>query len=303
MLDFIMSLSLKSLLTIFLIYNIIRLALFIYKNFLRKRLNLKQRYGTNTWALITGATDGIGKAFCEELAREGFNIILVSRNVDKLKTVAAEIEVKHKVETSFIIFDFNEKFNYNDYLNAFTELKNKYNISLLVNNVGTSARGNFMDIDLANISNVLNCNILPLTYLTRVLGHDMRKSEHKCAIINLSSFMSTRPMPYTGLYSATKIYTSFLTEALAGEANNSNIDFLSLMPLYTDTPMIKNLKNTFGVISTKECVDGALNDLGYELHSFGHWYHKILAYLISFVPLSVVKFNLRRRVQTGVKTD
>jgi 17beta-estradiol 17-dehydrogenase / very-long-chain 3-oxoacyl-CoA reductase len=298
-----MSLSLKNILTILLIYNLLRFARFLYNNFFRRRLNLKKRYGINTWALVTGATDGLGKAFCEELAREGFNIILVARNIDKLKTVASEMETTFKIKTIFIVFDFNIKTNYNDYFNTFTELNDKYDISILVNNIGTGTGGNFFDVNTANISNVLNCNILPLTYLTRIIGHDMKEKKHKCAIINVSSIMGTRSIPYSGLYSSTKVYATFIAEALAGEINNSNIDFLSLMPWYIDTKMIKNTKMLFGVISAKECVDGALNDLGYEVHTFGHWYHKILAYLISFIPIFIAKEYIKRRRLMNLKTN
>ena len=52
----------------------------IYRHFLRPRLNFKTRYGENTWAMITGSTDGIGLAFAEELAKEGFNLILIGRS-------------------------------------------------------------------------------------------------------------------------------------------------------------------------------------------------------------------------------
>ena len=63
----------------------------IYKNFLRPRLNFKKRYGENSWALITGATNGIGLGFAEELAKEGFNLVLVGRSTDKLLKCKVEL--------------------------------------------------------------------------------------------------------------------------------------------------------------------------------------------------------------------
>jgi 17beta-estradiol 17-dehydrogenase / very-long-chain 3-oxoacyl-CoA reductase len=71
-----------------IIYFAFKFAYFFYKNFIRQRLALSRRYGKNSWVLVTGATEGIGKGFCEEFAKEGFNIILVSRNIEKLKNTS-----------------------------------------------------------------------------------------------------------------------------------------------------------------------------------------------------------------------
>ena len=77
----------------------------IYSNFLRPRRNLVRRYGTN-WAFVTGASDGIGEALCYELAKSGFNIVLVGRSMDKLKTVEANLNNYYKVQTKIVVYDF-----------------------------------------------------------------------------------------------------------------------------------------------------------------------------------------------------
>ena len=69
------------------------------------RRDLKIRYGGG-WALITGSSDGIGKAYAHELAKSGFDVILMARNQEKLDAVAKEIEDKYKVKTKVVIFDF-----------------------------------------------------------------------------------------------------------------------------------------------------------------------------------------------------
>lgn len=79
----------------------------IWRNFLQPRArNLKARYGSDSWVLITGASDGIGEQLCYEFAKEGFDIVLVSRNQDKLNRVAQFIEQTYKVKTKSIQFDF-----------------------------------------------------------------------------------------------------------------------------------------------------------------------------------------------------
>ena len=99
--------GLITLFNIVLIYTVYKFTNFIYTNFIRKEFDLKSRYGG--WAFVTGATDGLGRAFCDELASRGFNIILVSRNLEKLRKVENEIKQNFNVETKIIEFDFDKK--------------------------------------------------------------------------------------------------------------------------------------------------------------------------------------------------
>ena len=95
---------------IYMLYKLLMLALWVYKIFIRRRLDLKLRYGKNTWAFVTGATDGIGKGFAEALAREGFNIILVSRTQEKLQKFESELkQINKEIMTHIIVYDFAKK--------------------------------------------------------------------------------------------------------------------------------------------------------------------------------------------------
>ena len=85
--------------------------------------------------MITGSTDGIGRAFAFELANRGFNIVLISRNQDKLNAVASEIQSKHKVQTRTVAFDFSKDTSvagYESIMNKIADL----DVSILINNVG-----------------------------------------------------------------------------------------------------------------------------------------------------------------------
>ena len=114
---------------------------FMYRNFLRPRYNLKQRYGDG-YAMITGASDGIGKAYAKILADEGFNLYLVSRSLDKLEAVKKEINDKHgdKIIVKLIEFDFGKLADQNqvkDFENKIADLTD--DIAMLVNNVGVAS--------------------------------------------------------------------------------------------------------------------------------------------------------------------
>ena len=93
------------------------------------------RYGENSWAIVTGCTDGIGKGLSLELARRGFNIVLVARNSEKLAEVAKEIQNKHKRQTRVIIFDFSKECTLAAY-ESIAKRVGELDVSILVNNVG-----------------------------------------------------------------------------------------------------------------------------------------------------------------------
>ena len=108
----------------------------IYRHFLRPRLNFKKRYGEKTWAMITGATSGIGLGFAEELAKEGFNLILVGRSTEKLLNCKVDLEKKFpeiQIETRKI--DLMST-NVQDYIDLGDSVEN-LDVSLLVNNAGS----------------------------------------------------------------------------------------------------------------------------------------------------------------------
>lgn len=99
------------------------------------------RYGPKgSWAVVTGSTDGIGKAFAMELASRGFNLVLISRNIDKLNATAKEVQAKgksngHNVQTRVLVFDFCDDTSLEAYKALYEKISN-LDISVLVNNVG-----------------------------------------------------------------------------------------------------------------------------------------------------------------------
>jgi len=126
---------------------------FVNKNFFRKRLDLLQRYaGGQTgqaWAVVTGASDGIGAAFCEELARIGFNVALVSRTVSKMEAVEKLCKIANpKIQTRIVQADFSnaKRPKEKDVLEFYEDLKKKLvdlDIAILVNNAGVMYTGLF----------------------------------------------------------------------------------------------------------------------------------------------------------------
>ena len=274
---------------LFLLYKLYRFTFWLYKVIFRKRLNLSARYGTSSWALVTGATDGIGKAFTNSLAKEGFNIILVSRKLQKLKSCEDELLKSFpKIKVISLEFDFSKKYHLNSYREDFKHILTNYDVSILVNNVGTGESKSFLDIPLEVAFNTVVINTLPQVLLTRMFIDNFHKREKRSAIINLSSVAAIKPIANFALYSATKIFNHYLSRGLEAEMR-SKIDFLSVKPFGVESNLSK-MKRSFMIISADACSEGSLNCLGQDSETTGHWNHDIQSYLYSFIPFSLMSF-------------
>jgi 17beta-estradiol 17-dehydrogenase / very-long-chain 3-oxoacyl-CoA reductase len=277
----------KNLLTFYLAYIAIKIILFIYKNFLRKRINFIKRYGENSWVMVTGATDGLGKVFCEDFAKLGFNIILVSRTLEKLEKVAKEIETKYSVKTHYIQFDFTTT-DVEEYKTAFQEIPNKFDVSILVNNIGLLSKDYHMNLSVEECYKMAITNTMPQTILTKIFSKPLSQRKMRSAIIDMSSLSSICPFRKYSVYGATKKFNLYLTRALAEEYQNLNIDFLAVKPSLIATPMTGLKSNFYYVLTPEQVVNGTLNDLGYEKETNGHWIHKVLWNILSYFPLEVL---------------
>ena len=274
-------------------YIIIKIIIIFYKKFIRKPLNLTDRYGEGSYALITGATDGIGKEFCIQLAKLKFNLILVSRNIEKLKKVSDELKNKFiNLQTILIEFDFSKKFSIKDYEKFFLnnkEIKN-LDISILINNIGISQRELFSNYTLEFIMDTININIVSQSLLTKIFINKLLNRNKKSAIISMSSYSATLPLILSSIYCASKIYDDYLIRAIAEENKGKNIDFLSVRPQYVNTPSRAEHKKEFKAISTEECVTGIFQDLGYETVTNGYWSHCIKGVIFDIFGMKIKNF-------------
>ena len=237
-----------------------------------------ERYGKNTWVLVTGASDGIGKAFCEEFARIGFNVCLLARNMEKLKNVQEIIQkLNPNIKTKIVIADLAK--SYDDNLIAhMTEETKDLDVSILVNNAGITIFKDFVSMTTDDVKEILATNVYSLTILTKMFIPRMSIRSKRSAIINLSSVAGLTTMRYLSTYCGTKGYVDQLTRTVEYELrNNSNykIDFLTLRPCYVSTKIINYRPLSFFTIKPNDCVSGCLDDLGYEITSGGHWRHQM----------------------------
>ena len=277
---------------VFLISIIIKSLYVYYRKFLRKPYNLLERYGKDSYVLVTGATDGIGKEFCNQFAKLGFNLILVSRNEEKLKKVSSEFQSKYpNIKTEIIEFDFTKKTSIEDYNESFKNEKiQNLDISVLINNIGISQRIPFSQYTIEQISNTINVNIKSQSFLTHIFLNKFLSRKNKCAIISMSSYSANLPLVNSSMYCSSKIFDDYLLRSIAYENKGSNIDFISVKPQYVDTPSRKSHSKEFKPISSEDCVLGVLQDLGYDYVTNGHYSHCFKSIIFDYVPIFIQNF-------------
>ena len=251
---------------------------FIYTNFLRNKKDLVDRYGKNTWAVITGATSGIGYDISIELAKQGFNILLVSRDESKLEKLKYELKEKYLVNATYLKIDFSSiKQTYESYSLIFKDFFDKNNVKLLINNVGTLSSGLMKDISIDKIYESICVNCFPITFLSKILI-DKKSNNEKYGIINISSILSEYLKANLNMYSPTKIYGKYFSKGLCLES--SNIDIMLVKPSGVYTKMNPKKPDGMFQITVKECVSGIFNDFTFENDTYGNWKHKIRGSLL-----------------------
>ncbi|CAH8548010.1 unnamed protein product [Schistosoma turkestanicum] len=263
------------------------LILFTYKIGIRLFSKRKLLKHAGEWAIVTGATDGIGKAYAEELASDGLKIMLISRNAQKLERVANEIEEKYNTETRVVTADFTNVDVYDRIKEAIDQLSS---IACLVNNVGMGqpkldyyATTDYLTLNF--IKNIIFCNTLPIAIMTRlVLPKMLKQHTSNMAIINIGSHSAYRAFPFLSLYSATKAFVNQLSRSISDENYDNRIIIQTVCPMFISTAATGYAKMSLFVPDAKQYACSALDMFGVENETFGYIGHAIKAYLTRFFP-------------------
>ncbi|OMJ82398.1 hypothetical protein SteCoe_16943 [Stentor coeruleus] len=230
-----------------------------------------KKYG-HSWAIITGATDGVGLAFAKKLAQAGFSLILISRNPIKLLQVARELNLQYGINTLTIAKDFNDcNKDPQEFFNGIYAKCQNLNITLLINNVGYGEKAPFIE-SLPLILRQISINIFPMVFLTRLILPSLI-SNGLGGIINIGSITTLRQFPVLiAVYSATKSFELIFSQTCSQEYN---LDILCIEPSFINTKLTKIYRRKPFNIQPDEFVEASLCCLGRVGHSFGHWRHYI----------------------------
>ncbi|XP_022820931.1 inactive hydroxysteroid dehydrogenase-like protein 1 [Spodoptera litura] len=259
---------------------------------------LSKKFGP--WAVVTGATDGIGKQYALELARRGINIVIISRNPDKLRAVASEIERTHNVKTKVVVADFSKGAEVYPYIEE--QLKD-IPIGILVNNVGVNYDYPMplCEASPTKLWELINVNVGGVTAMCRVVLPGMVQ-RGRGAVVNVSSGSELQPLPLMTVYAATKAYVRSFTYAVREEYAPKGIHIQHLAPLFVSTKI-----NAF----SQRLMDGnllvpdaatysryAVSTLGRQHNTTGYWLHGIQYFLIKVIPVWLrTKVGMQMNIQ------
>jgi len=188
-----------------------------------------QKYGP--WALVTGASRGLGAEFARQCAERGLNVVLVATNADRLAAQASAIEQAYPVETRTVPLDLARE----DFLDEVRPVTDPLRIGLLINNAGISTVGPFLERDTDYLVRQLHVNSRAGLILAHHFGAGMALAGQG-GIIFVSSGSALHGTPYAANYAGTKAYNLILAESLWYELGPLGVDVLGFMAGTTDTP-------------------------------------------------------------------
>ncbi|XP_051852814.1 17-beta-hydroxysteroid dehydrogenase type 3 [Antechinus flavipes] len=245
------------------------------------------------WAVITGAGDGIGKAYSYELAKHGLNIVMISRTLEKLQAVAKGIEQTTGSHVKIIQADFTKDDIYENIKESLQGLE----IGILVNNVGMVH--NYLPSHFLSgpdkIQNLIHCNISSVVKMTRLILKDM-EIRRKGLILNISSGAGRFPCPLYSLYSSTKAFVCTFSKALQAEYKEKGIIIQVVTPYSISTPMTKHINPNKITKSADEFVKESLDFVAVGDETCGCLAHEILAHLLDLIPSWVIYSDLVQNI-------
>eukprot|EP01080_Neovahlkampfia_damariscottae_P004279 gene4279-7615_t len=267
-----------------LVYWFVQLSIWFYNQFFYTSSKIKKLAGS--WAVVTGATAGIGEGMAEELASKGLNIVLVSRSKNKLDRLAMDLEKDHKIATKCIAIDFSTvtQEDYSD----FKKQTEGLDITVLVNNVGinTAVPELFLDITEEECESLVNVNINSTLNVTRTILPGM-VSRKKGVVINLSSYTAQHPTPFLSVYSATKSFNNAFSISLKSEYQKQGIEVMSLLPMYVQSNMTGFKKTSMFIPSARQFAKKVVNSIGNGLLPLEHspvWTHSLVQNIMFLIP-------------------
>lgn len=182
------------------------------------------------WAVVTGASSGIGEAFARQLAARGTHLVIAARRKERLVQLADELAARHLVEVRVVEADLSTEAG----VEAVIDASAAVDVGLLVSNAGFGLKGTFLDIPLARQQDMVRVNCLANVTLLHHFGRRLRERGGGGIIVTAST-AAWQGVPFAAAYAGTKGFDLLLTEALAHELEPHGVHVMALCPGPTDT--------------------------------------------------------------------
>lgn len=263
---------------------------------------------SESWAVVTGATDGIGREFALQLARKGYNIFLASRSAEKLGKVAAEIETaSNGIKTKVLSIDFaaGDVAAYDSLEKALRGL----DVGVLVNNVGKShdSATYFHETTEAEMQDIIEINVNATLRVTRIVLPGMVERK-RGLVLNMGSFAGAFPTPLLATYSGSKSFLIGWTQALAEEVQSKGVTVELLNTYFVVSAMSKIRKSSSMVPTPKQYVAKVLTSIGKSGGAIGRRHnntpwpmHALLDWAICHIVPQSIMFKQSLDMQLKIK--
>jgi uncharacterized protein len=191
--------------------------------FMRNQIELRQRYGP--WAVVTGASEGIGKAFAEQLAEAGVNLVVVARREQVLRELASELSRRHRIETLVVAADLGKPGG----IDAVVAQAATLEVGLLVAAAGFGTSGPFVDAALETELDMIDVNCRAVAALSHHFASRFAR-QRRGGLVLLSSIVAFQGVPRASNYAATKAFVQALAEGLRVELAPFGVQVLASAP-------------------------------------------------------------------------
>jgi 17beta-estradiol 17-dehydrogenase / very-long-chain 3-oxoacyl-CoA reductase len=290
----------------------------IYAHFIAKPYDISHLL--DSWTVATGCTDGIGRAYVEELARaRGVRkFYLIGRNKSKLETLTKVLTENYGCQVKTLVFDFET-----DDLDKLPAELSEMDVGILFNCAGIAPTqvANFVELEPGLPSKIVRVNLMSCVKMIELILPGMIKRD-RGIVVNIGSVTGWRPLPYMSTYPATKAAISFFTNCLVDEFAHTNVKIQCLIPLLVATKIAsyeEKEANGIWVTDTRSYAKQAVNIIGNFPLSTGCFLHDVqIAFgaLVSFwlfkqifVPFGMLRIHRNRvkayqeRISAAMKTD
>lgn len=240
--------------------------------------NLMEKYGT--WAVVTGASDGIGKETASQLAEAGLNLVLVARRRGVLEDFAADLRDRLAIDVQVIAADLSLP----DAVEALITETKHLDIGLLVAAAGYGTSGRFIDLPLDRETNMLDLNCRAVLALSHHFGKRFA-AQGRGGIVLFSSLVAFQGVPLSANYAATKAYIQSLAEGLHQELAPLGVDVLASAPgpIHSGFAARANMQMHMA-LQPDAVARGTLRALGRQAHVRPGFLSKFLIGSLSFLP-------------------
>lgn len=259
----------------------------------------REKYGE--WALVTGASAGIGLEFARALAREGLSVVVTARRAERLNALVAELRDNFHVDTRVVTADLAAVDGADRIADAVADLP----IGFLVNNAGFGYPGRFdkLATDRLREMVIVNC-VAPVVLTSRILPAMVKRG--RGAVIVVGSIAGRQPLPLHAVYSATKGFDLLFGEGLWGELRGTGVDALVLEPGATRTEFQAVAGESVGADygePAENVVRVAFDALGRHPSVISGWFNWVRANATRLVPRSTAAIIARRVVEGNTPAE